>query len=231
VASRLRLSLFRSIVIQDMAFFDVQRTGELVNRLTNDVAEFKHSFKSCVSQGLKSVTQISGSLLQLWTISPQLTGTLMLCMPILYGLGNMYGSFLRKLSKIAKQKEGAAGGVAGEVRYQRLTLHEITYLINDLQSLSNIRTVRAFANEEHEVESFRKSQDEAASANIMLGYHIGIFQGFTNFSIGSMVLTVLHAGGNLVASKQITGGDLMSYLICIQNAQKSLGKARQTNSG
>ncbi len=49
-AGRLRLQLFSSLLEQDMAFFDKSRTGELVDRLTTDIAEFKHSFKSCISQ-------------------------------------------------------------------------------------------------------------------------------------------------------------------------------------
>lgn len=49
-AVRLRLELFEAILRQDMGFFDEQRTGELVGRLTTDVGDFKHAFKNCVSQ-------------------------------------------------------------------------------------------------------------------------------------------------------------------------------------
>ena len=50
IAYGLRGQLFSALLAQDMSFFDENRTGELVGRLTNDVAEFKHAFKSCVSQ-------------------------------------------------------------------------------------------------------------------------------------------------------------------------------------
>lgn len=60
MAARLRQDLFKQIIIQDLSFFDANRTGELVNRLTADVQDFKSSFKQCVSQGLRSIAQLIG---------------------------------------------------------------------------------------------------------------------------------------------------------------------------
>lgn len=60
MAARLRQDLFKQIIIQDLSFFDANRTGELVNRLTTDIQDFKSSFKQFVSQGLRSVAQLIG---------------------------------------------------------------------------------------------------------------------------------------------------------------------------
>lgn len=60
IAAKLRQDLFKQIIIQDLAFFDANRTGELVNRLTADVQDFKSCFKQCVSQGLRSIAQLIG---------------------------------------------------------------------------------------------------------------------------------------------------------------------------
>lgn len=60
MAAKLRQDLFKQIIIQDLAFFDSNRTGELVNRLTADVQDFKSCFKQCVSQGLRSIAQLIG---------------------------------------------------------------------------------------------------------------------------------------------------------------------------
>ncbi|KAG1435230.1 hypothetical protein G6F57_021216 [Rhizopus arrhizus] len=124
-------------------------------------------------------------------------------MPILYIMLNLYGSYLRNLSKKNKQLDGYAGGVAGEV-------------------LSNMRTVRAFASEEREMEHYGKSCNQVATANQYMGLHIGLFQGLTNISIGCMVLTVLYYGGSLVVKNELTGGDLMYYMLSTQTAQQSL---------
>jgi ABC-type multidrug transport system fused ATPase/permease subunit len=59
VASQMRRDLFASIMRQDIEFFDSHKSGEIVSRLTSDVQEFKSSFKHVVSQGLRSLTQVS----------------------------------------------------------------------------------------------------------------------------------------------------------------------------
>lgn len=64
MAARLRQDLFKQIIIQDLSFFDANRTGELVNRLTADVQDFKSCFKQCVSQGLRSFAQLIGNSLK-----------------------------------------------------------------------------------------------------------------------------------------------------------------------
>ncbi|KAK6310833.1 hypothetical protein J4Q44_G00188880, partial [Coregonus suidteri] len=50
VAADMRKTLFQSLLRQDVAFFDANKTGMLVNRLTADIQEFKSSFKLVVSQ-------------------------------------------------------------------------------------------------------------------------------------------------------------------------------------
>ncbi|NXJ58383.1 ABCB8 protein, partial [Spizaetus tyrannus] len=50
VAGSMRKALFISLLRQDVAFFDANRTGQLVNRLTADIQEFKSSFKLAISQ-------------------------------------------------------------------------------------------------------------------------------------------------------------------------------------
>lgn len=124
-------------------------------------------------------------------------------MPILYILLNMYGAYLRKLSKYNKQLDGYSGGVAGEV-------------------ISNMRTVRAFAAEDREMEHYGEACEQVAKSNQNMGLHIGLFQGLTNISVGCMVLTVLYYGGSLVVKNELTSGDLMSYMLSTQTAQHSL---------
>lgn len=76
----------------------------------------QHTFKQLVTQGLKSVTQTVGSAIQLFRISMPLTLTMCATMPFLYILLNIYGAYLRKLSRYTKGLDGSASGVAGEVK-------------------------------------------------------------------------------------------------------------------
>ncbi|KAI8613874.1 P-loop containing nucleoside triphosphate hydrolase protein [Chytriomyces sp. MP71] len=188
---------------QDMSFFDSHLQGEVVGRLTQDVSEFKHTFKLVITQGLKCLTQITFTVFHLLQVSRKLSFALMGTMPLLYIAMNLYGIFLRRLSKAARNGDSFASGVAGE-------------------AISNIRTVRAFAAEDREVAHYMDVAQGASKLSGRLGFHIGLFQGMTNTSIGAMILVILAYGGTLVAGGELTGAQLMTYMISTQNAQRSL---------
>ncbi|KAJ3339550.1 ATP-binding cassette, sub-B (MDR TAP), member 8 [Entophlyctis luteolus] len=203
IALRLKHDLYQALLRQDMAFFDSHMQGEVIGRLTQDISDFKHSLKLTITQGLKSITQIVFTFFHLLRTSQKLSLALVATMPVVYAAMNAYGAFLRKLSRKARRGDSIASGVAGEV-------------------VANIRTVRAFAAEEREVEHYMDAAEGASRMNRSLGFHIGLFQGVTNTVIGAMILIILSYGGTLVSQGEMTGGQLMTYMIATQNAQKSL---------
>ena len=133
MASNLKKDLFDKIIKQDIAFYDRARSGELIDRLTSDIQEFKSSFKSCISQGLKASTQIIGCSVSLYLISPKLTLITSLVVPTAIAIGSFFGSILRVYSKKAQAQISKSTAVADE-------------------AINNVRTVRAFGMEDHEVE-------------------------------------------------------------------------------
>nr|XP_055038737.1 mitochondrial potassium channel ATP-binding subunit isoform X1 [Misgurnus anguillicaudatus] len=203
VAANMRKALFTSLLRQDVAFFDANKTGQLVNRLTSDIQEFKSSFKLVISQGLRSATQTVGCFVSLYFISPKLTGLTVVVLPCLVGAGALIGSFLRKLSRKAQEQVAKATGVADE-------------------ALGNVRTVRAFAMEDRELEMYAAEVEKSAMMNESLGTGIAVFQGLSNIVLNCIVLGTIFAGGTLMAHNDMSPGDLMSFLVASQTVQRSL---------
>ncbi|XP_054846963.1 mitochondrial potassium channel ATP-binding subunit [Eublepharis macularius] len=203
VANSMRKELFNSLIRQDVAFFDANRTGQLVNRLTSDIQEFKSSFKMVISQGLRSLTQTAGCLVSLYFISPKLTGLLLVVMPALVGTGALIGSFLRQLSRKAQEQVAKATAVADE-------------------ALGNVRTVRAFAMEGREIQQYAVEVDRSGRLNMDLGLGIAVFQGLSNLALNCIVLGTLFVGGFLMAGEELSPGDLMSFLVSTQTVQRSM---------
>lgn len=203
VAADMRKTLFASLLRQDVAFFDANKTGQLVNRLTADIQEFKSSFKLVISQGLRSITQTVGCFVSLYVISPKLTGLTVVVLPCLVGAGALIGSFLRKLSRLAQEQVAKATGVADE-------------------ALGNVRTVKAFAMEERELQLYAYEVDKSCEMNENLGTGIAVFQGLSNIALNCIVLGTIFAGGTLISSNEMSPGDLMSFLVASQTVQRSL---------
>ncbi|XP_076001272.1 mitochondrial potassium channel ATP-binding subunit [Genypterus blacodes] len=203
VAADMRKTLFSCLLKQDVAFFDANKTGQLVNRLTADIQEFKSSFKLVISQGLRSLTQTVGCFVSLYLISPKLTGLSVIVLPCLVGAGAVIGSFLRKLSRLAQEQVAKATGVADE-------------------ALGNVRTVKAFAMEERELRLYAHEVDKSCELNESLGTGIALFQGLSNVALNCIVLGTIFAGGTLIAGNELSPGDLMSFLVASQTVQRSL---------
>ncbi|XP_020833500.1 mitochondrial potassium channel ATP-binding subunit isoform X1 [Phascolarctos cinereus] len=203
MAKDIRQELFGCLLRQDIAFFDSKKTGQLVTRLTADVQEFKSSFKLIISQGLRSCTQMAGCVVSLTVLSPRLTVLLLLVTPVLVGAGTLLGSLLRRLSRKAQEQISKATGVADE-------------------ALGNVRTVRAFAMEPQEEAHYEIELEESRQLAEKLGKGIAIFQGLSNIALNCMVLGTLFIGGSLVAGQELSGGDLMSFLVASQTVQRSM---------
>lgn len=205
MACEMRRDLFEKILIQDIEFFDANRTGELVNRLTVDVQDFKSSFKQTISQGLRSVAQLIGGSISLFIISPQLATIALISVPTAVLLGSLIGKSLRELSRKSQAQTEKATSVCQE-------------------ALGNIRTVRACAAEHLELAFFEREIEESARLSEELGTGIALFQALTNMFLNCMVLGTLYIGGNLMSSNSISAGQLMAFLVASQGVQRSLAQ-------
>uniref|UniRef100_A0A914XUS2 Mitochondrial potassium channel ATP-binding subunit n=1 Tax=Panagrolaimus superbus TaxID=310955 RepID=A0A914XUS2_9BILA len=205
MAADLRVKLLNKLLHHDMYFFDEQRTGELNDRLNNDVQEFKSSFKLCVAQGLRTFAQTSGCIISLYFISPTMTMLTVGIVPMVILVGTFCGALLRKISLAAQAQSARASGVAEE-------------------ALQNIRTVKAFAMEDAEIDLYAQEVDKARIMSEQLGAGIGLFQAGTNVFLNGIVLGILYGGARLMVNNDLTPGQLMSFLVTSQTIQKSLSQ-------
>eukprot|EP00040_Diaphanoeca_grandis_P026329 m.147295 g.147295 ORF g.147295 m.147295 type:complete len:710 (-) comp30526_c0_seq2:80-2209(-) len=203
LCERMRNMLYKSLLYQDIGFFDGAKGGEVIDRLSTDVNAFKSAFKQSVSMGLRNSTQAVGSVISMWFISTELTVFVLVTIPTIIAAGTVFGGFLRTMSLRSKRAQTDAVAMASEV-------------------MANIRTVRAFAMESFEEDEFKTLTAQAREYSTTLGLGIGLFSGCaTMFSTG-VVLSVLYFGGGLVQSGKMVPGELMSFLVSAQTIQRSL---------
>ncbi|XP_024082049.1 ATP-binding cassette sub-family B member 8, mitochondrial isoform X2 [Cimex lectularius] len=205
LAAKMKFKLYSSLIKQDVAFFDTIRSGVIIDCLTSDVQEFKSAFKLCISQGLRSITQIAGCIVSLYIISPKMTLAIVGVVPVIISVGTACGSLLRSMSKKAQKEAMKVASMFEE-------------------TLTTIRTIKAFANEEFECRKLKVLLTEISHLNSLLGYGIGLFQGATNLFLNGLVLGTLCFGGHLMLQQNLTPGNLMSFLVATQTIQKSFSQ-------
>jgi ABC-type multidrug transport system fused ATPase/permease subunit len=132
----LRKEFYTTIIKKDVAFYDENKTGELLSRLNSDVEAICSSLSSNVSAFVRSILFIIFVLIACLLISPTLTGiTFVSIVPIIIG-AVFLGKMIRKLSRKKTDDKAKMSIIAQE-------------------SFANIRTVKAFANEDRESDKFK----------------------------------------------------------------------------
>ncbi|KAI9028255.1 hypothetical protein CLU79DRAFT_697155 [Phycomyces nitens] len=194
IIQRLRANLYKSILKQDMAFFDKNRTGELISRLSVDTAIVGKSLTNNVSDGLRALATAAVGSSMMFYGSPQLTGIMMLIVPPVAIFAIVYGRYVKTLS-----------------RKTQTALGEITKVAEE--RISAVRTVQAFAKEKQEEKRYGlRVQDvfELARKEAMAS---GAFFGGAGLSGNLAVLAVLWYGGHMVLENAITIGELASFML------------------
>jgi len=194
VVTRLRTDVYKSLLAQEIAFFDQRRTGELTSRLSSDTTVLQSAVSANVSMVLRNAVQaLGGAILLVWT-SPTLALLMLTVVPPV-AIGAV--TVGRKVRALAKQTQDALA-LANEVAEE---------------SLSGIRTVRQFAAEESEGARYSKAMQhayEVARKRFVAG---AWFMGPASFAAFGSAALVLWYGGRLVLEKAMTVGELTSFLV------------------
>lgn len=204
VVMRLRQDLFGSLIGQEVGFFDAHRTGELTNRLASDTTVLQNTVTVNVSMGLRFLLSAVGAIGILMWQSWQLTLLMLAVVPLVAIGAAFYGRSLRRISKQVQDALAAATAVAEE-------------------SLSGIRTVRAFAREALELDRYSAAVTgafELARRRAALG---ATFQGVVSFAGYAAIGVVLWYGGVLLINGQMTMGELTSFLLYTFTVAFSIG--------
>jgi ATP-binding cassette subfamily B (MDR/TAP) protein 10 len=114
IIKRIREQLFSGIIRKEMAFFDKQKTGELVNRLSSDTEVMSNAVTQNISDGLRALTQSIAGVGLMFYISPHLALVGLTTVPPLAVGAILFGRFIKRLSTKVQDALAKATDVAEE---------------------------------------------------------------------------------------------------------------------
>ncbi|MBL8556836.1 MAG: ATP-binding cassette domain-containing protein [Phenylobacterium sp.] len=147
VVADLRKAVYRHILTLDPSFFLGTRTGEVLSRLTTDVAIVENLLATSVSVALRNTLILVGALIWLVFVSPKLTGLVLLTFPFVIAPLFIFGRRVRRLTTNAQDRFADAVGSAGE-------------------SLDALETVQAFGREDAAADRFGGAVENAFQAQM-----------------------------------------------------------------
>ena len=205
VVADIRDALFKHLMELTPSFFETQKTGDVVSRLTADTTLIKSAFSSTASLALRNAVMLLGALAMMIYTSPGMSGLAMLAIPLVVLPLVFYGRRVRKLSRAAQDTLAASAAYAQE-------------------RLSGITAIQANTQEENTVAHFAASTREAfeAAQSRTLARSVLTF-GIISIAFGSIV-GLLWYGAQQVLSGTMSGGTLTQFLIYAILAASSLGQ-------
>ena len=190
----LRGSVFRKIIWLPLSFFDSRRVGELMSRITSDVGTLTDMFSFTLAELLRQFLTLVLGTVVIFFLAPKLTGFMLLTFPVLVLLALFFGKYIRKLSRKTQDRLAEANVVVEE-------------------SLQSISMVKAFTNEDFEINRYIKVLGEAVGVAIHTARFRGLFISFIIFALFGGIVAVGWYGATLVQSNAITVGELFSFVI------------------
>jgi len=194
---RIRDMLFKSLVQQEIGFFDTTKTGDITSRLSSDTTMVGSQVSLNVNVFLRSMVQAFGTLVFMFYLSWKLSMVAFISVPVIVIISKFYGNYLRKLAKASQDALADANTTAEE-------------------TISSMMTVRSFACEEAEANQYRSKLDHYYSLGIKEGWVYSFYAMTTVFLPQMVTALVLFYGGKLVLDGEISSGKLVSFLLYLQ---------------
>ncbi len=194
LVNTLRVKLHASILVQDAAYWDSQKTGGLLSRLSTDTALLRNTVSVDLGMLLRHGLIVLGAGVCLFYTSVQLALLSLLVIPVVTATTRLTGRWVRGVSSAALKAQEEANAVAEE-------------------TIAGARTVRSFANERTEIARYRRVLEVAlgwARRRIVLESASG---GIGTITTSASVVVVIWAGSRLVVSGDLSVGQLTQFLL------------------
>jgi ATP-binding cassette subfamily B protein len=193
VVADIRRDVFSHIVRLSPAFFEVNRTGEVLSRLTTDTTLLQVVIGSAVSVGLRNILLMTGGTIMLLVSSATLTGLVVLFVPLVIAPIIIIGRLVRRLSSRTQERVADVSAYASE-------------------ALGAIRVMQAFTHEEVDRKRFGERVEEAFAMSVRRIRTRAALTATVILLVFTAVGVILWMGGKAVIAGTMTGGELSAFI-------------------
>lgn len=201
--SDMRNDLFRKVQQFSFENIDDYSTGSLVTRLTNDVQQVQNVLMMGLRMALRAPGMFLGALIMAFMMNRQLAVIILIVIPLL----------LAAILLILKTAFPRFGEM--QRRLDRLNS-------GIQESLTNVRVVKSFVREDHEIEKFSKLNDDLKESSLRALRIVITTMPVMMFAMNVTTLAVVWYGGNIIIAGNMPVGDLTAFTTYIVQILMSL---------
>ncbi len=193
VSADIRIAVFNNVVGLHPSYFELNRSGEIMSRLTTDTTLLQTIIGSSFSMALRSALTTSGALVLMLITNIKLSLMILMGVPLVLLPILLFGKRVRRLSNRSQDSIASVGSYAGEV-------------------IGHIKTVQSYTSEDHERQAFKNEVENAfAIARRRIRQRASLIAAAILLMFCGMA-GMLWSGGQDVISGAMTGGEMAAFV-------------------
>jgi len=198
VLADLRNNLFRHLQRLSLGYYERNRAGVIISRLTNDVDALDQLVTEGVTSLLRSTLMLLGSMAILFVLDWRLALATLIVLPALIVATSMFRSRSTIAYRAVRERLGLVTATLAE-------------------DISGMRILQSFTREDAAIRHFREVNDNYRRANHRTVVLSGFYFPVVDFLSAAATAIVLGYGGYLVSSGDITVGTMFAFIGYLSN--------------
>ncbi len=193
VSADIRNAVFDNIIHLDPGYFETNRSGEIMSRLTTDTTLLQTIIGSSLSMALRSGLTLLGGLVLMFITNIQLSLIITVAVPLVLLPILFFGRRVRRLSTQSQDSIANVGSYAGEI-------------------IQHIRTVQSYTSESRESAAFGREVERAFAIARRRIRQRALLVGVAILLLFGGMAAMLWSGGQSVISGEMSGGELGAFV-------------------
>lgn len=182
----------------DMSFYKKNRTGDLMNRISEDVSHVRMYLGPGIMYSINLVVLFTLVVYQMIIISPTLTAYVLIPLPIMSYLIYKVSARMNFLSKKVQEEQSLLSTIAQE-------------------SFAGIRVIKAYGQQKSTEKKFNRSSDHYKNKSMKLVFVNALFIPTILFLIGLSTILSIYLGGNMSFNNEISLGGIVAFIFFVNN--------------
>ncbi|MDB3905146.1 ABC transporter ATP-binding protein/permease [Crocinitomicaceae bacterium] len=182
----------------DMSFYKKHRTGDLMNRISEDVSHVRMYLGPGIMYSINLIVLFTLVVYQMIKISPTLTAFVLIPLPIMSYLIYKVSAKMNFLSKKVQEEQSLLSTIAQE-------------------SFAGIRVIKAYSQQSSTEKKFNQSSDSYKNKSMKLVFVNALFIPTILFLIGLSTILSIYLGGNMSFNNEISLGGIVAFIFFVNN--------------
>jgi len=180
----------------DLAFYKRNNTGDLMNRISEDVGQVRNYLGPAIMYTTNTICIVTFTLIFMIKINLVYTLYVFSPLPVLYFSVYYISSLINNRSTVAKQQLSVIFSKAQE-------------------SFSGIRVIKSYMLEKTLSKDFEEQCLDYKKKNMVLVNADALFQPFLMFLIGVSLVLIIYVGGRQMLQGKVTSGDVLAFVLYV----------------